>query len=29
LEANRGSINVQDEPGKGSQFEVFIPFIRE
>jgi two-component system phosphate regulon sensor histidine kinase PhoR len=29
LEANRGSINVQSEPGKGSKFEVFIPFIRE
>ena len=29
LEANRGSINVQSEPGKGSKFEVFIPFVRE
>jgi len=29
LEANRGSINVQSELGKGSRFEVFIPFIRE
>jgi two-component system phosphate regulon sensor histidine kinase PhoR len=29
LEANRGNINVQSEPGKGSRFEVFIPFIRE
>jgi len=29
LEANRGSIHVQSEPGKGSKFEVFIPFIRE
>jgi two-component system phosphate regulon sensor histidine kinase PhoR len=29
LEANRGSINVHSEPGKGSRFEVFIPFIRE
>ena len=27
LEANRGSINVQSEPGRGSKFEVFIPFI--
>jgi two-component system phosphate regulon sensor histidine kinase PhoR len=29
LEANRGSISVQSELGKGSRFEVFIPFIRE
>ncbi|MDP2891481.1 MAG: HAMP domain-containing sensor histidine kinase [Bacteroidota bacterium] len=29
VEANRGSINVHSEPGKGSKFEVFIPFIRE
>lgn len=29
LEANRGNINVQSEPGKGSRFEVFVPFIRE
>ena len=29
LEANRGSIGVHSEPGKGSRFEVFIPFIRE
>jgi two-component system phosphate regulon sensor histidine kinase PhoR len=29
LEANRGSIHVQSEPGKGSKFEVFIPFIRD
>jgi two-component system phosphate regulon sensor histidine kinase PhoR len=29
LEANRGSISVHSEPGKGSRFEVFIPFIRE
>jgi two-component system phosphate regulon sensor histidine kinase PhoR len=29
LEANRGSISVHSEPGKGSKFEVFIPFIRE
>ena len=29
LEANRGNITVHSEPGKGSRFEVFIPFIRE
>lgn len=29
LEANHGSIIVHSEPGKGSRFEVFIPFIRE
>jgi len=29
LEANRGSISVHSEPGKGSSFEVFIPFVRE
>lgn len=29
LEANRGSITVHSEPGKGSRFEVFIPFLRE
>jgi two-component system phosphate regulon sensor histidine kinase PhoR len=29
LEANRGSISVHSEPGKGSRFEVIIPFIRE
>jgi two-component system phosphate regulon sensor histidine kinase PhoR len=29
LEANNGSINVHSEPGKGSRFEVFIPFVRE
>jgi two-component system, OmpR family, phosphate regulon sensor histidine kinase PhoR len=29
LEANRGNITVHSEPGKGSIFEVFIPFIRE
>jgi len=29
LEANRGHISVHSEPGKGSSFEIFIPFIRE
>ncbi len=29
LEANQGTINVQSEPGKGSRFEVFLPFVRE
>ena len=29
LEANHGSISLHSEPGKGSRFEVFIPFIRE
>lgn len=29
LEANLGSIGVHSEPGKGSRFEVFIPFVRE
>jgi len=29
LEANRGNISVHSEPGKGSSFEVFIPFVRE
>jgi two-component system phosphate regulon sensor histidine kinase PhoR len=27
LEANHGNISVHSEPGKGSRFEVFIPFI--
>ena len=29
LEANRGNISVHSEPGRGSSFEVFIPFVRE
>ena len=29
LEANHGSITVHSEPGKGSRFGVFIPFIIE
>lgn len=29
LEANQGTINVQSEPGKGSRFDVFLPFVRE
>lgn len=29
LEANRGNISVHSEPGKGSRFEVFMPFARE
>ena len=29
LEANRGNITVHSEPGEGSSFEVFIPFIRD
>jgi two-component system, OmpR family, phosphate regulon sensor histidine kinase PhoR len=28
LEANQGYINVHSEPGKGSRFDLFIPFIR-
>jgi two-component system phosphate regulon sensor histidine kinase PhoR len=28
LEANHGYINVQSEPGKGSKFDVFLPFVR-
>lgn len=27
LEANNGSIKVQSEPGKGSKFIVFVPFL--
>ena len=29
LEANCGTISVQSEPGKGSRFDVFLPFVRE
>lgn len=29
LEANRGTIFVSSEPGKGSKFDVFLPFVRE
>lgn len=29
LEANHGTIYVQSEPGKGSRFDVFLPFVRE
>ena len=29
LEANHGTISVQSEPGKGSRFEVFLPFVRD
>ena len=29
LEANLGNISVQSEPGKGSRFDVFLPFVRE
>ncbi len=28
LEANRGNISVQSEPGQGSKFDVFLPFVR-
>ena len=29
VEANRGNISVSSEPGKGSKFDVFLPFVRE
>lgn len=29
IEANHGTISVQSEPGKGSRFEVFLPFVRD
>ncbi len=29
LEANRGTITVHSEQGKGSRFDVFLPFVRE
>jgi two-component system phosphate regulon sensor histidine kinase PhoR len=29
LEANHGTISVQSEPGNGSRFDVFLPFVRE
>lgn len=29
IEANKGSISVHSEPGKGSRFEVHVPFVRE
>jgi two-component system phosphate regulon sensor histidine kinase PhoR len=29
LEANQGTILVQSEPGKGSKFELFLPFVRK
>jgi len=28
IEANRGTITVHSEPGKGSRFDVFIPFVK-
>ena len=29
IEANYGTISVSSEPGKGSKFDVFLPFVRE
>lgn len=29
VEANKGNISVTSEPGKGSKFDVFLPFVRE
>lgn len=29
VEASHGNISVQSEPGKGSKFDVFLPFVRE
>ena len=29
IEANHGNISVSSEPGKGSKFDVFLPFVRE
>jgi len=29
IEANFGNISVQSEPGNGSRFDVFLPFVRE
>ena len=29
VEANKGTITVQSEPGKGSRFDLFIPYLKE